>query len=248
MATKLTKRGKQIRRDVIKLAKRNGGYHFGGCFSCVEILMVLFDSVMGPEDEFILSKGHACWPYYLMLMEKGYKPKLESHPSRDPVNGIKFTTGSLGHGLPMAIGVALARKQLNQPGKVYVLMGDGEIQCGTTWESLLIAYHHRLDNLCIIMDLNGIQGSGHVHSILPNMWAFLKLVKTTGFMWSNVSLGHDLPLLKSAFVKKSYHSDPHIVLCYTTKGKGVSFMEDNPEWHAKWLDGEHEVMALEELR
>ena len=122
---------------------------------------------MKENDRFILSKGHACWVYYVLLHERNYSPVLEGHPHLDLQNGVHWTTGSEGHGFPAGLGMAFARKKMNEDGKVYVLMGDGECQEGTTWESLLLASHLKLDNLIIIVDYNKIQGSGFVEDILP---------------------------------------------------------------------------------
>lgn len=261
----LNERSKQVRRDTIKLSKANGGYHFGGCFSCTEILIALFDHVLDTGDKFILSKGHACWPYYVLLMEEGNKPALTGHPSRDPHNGVPCTTGSLGHGLPMALGMALAKKAKGDPGKVYVLMGDGECQEGTTWESLLIAANLELDNLVVIVDWNGIQGSGTVLDVSPATGRFPDVPGKLGWECVRVD-GHNVEMLLGACVQtdrifcKALDSDyvygkngievqkaPRIIFAQTVKGKGVSFMENDPAWHAKWLDDIHEAQAMEEL-
>ena len=246
----LTERGKQIRRDSIYLSKANGGYHYGGSFSCVEILIVLYDHVIKEDDRFILSKGHACWPYYVLLRELGYDPKLEGHPSRDPSNGVLCNTGSLGHGLPMAVGMAIAKKYRGEEGRVYVLMGDGECQEGTTWESMLIAARHKLNNLTVIVDWNGIQGSGHVLDILDidfvKEGSFLNIANHIG--WDSAFLpGHDIEVLKEYLSRTSHHNWPVLYLAKTIKGKGVSFMENNPEWHAKWPNPKEEKQMLEEL-
>ena len=243
----MNERSKQIRRDTIALSKVNGGYHYGGSFSAVEILIALFDHVLKEEDKFILSKGHACWPYYVLLREKGFDPKLEGHPVRDEMNGIYCTTGSLGHGLPTAVGMAMAKRLKNKPGKIYVLMGDGECQEGTTWESLLIAAHYKLDNLVAIIDCNKIQGSGFLKDILPisNLeqiagkigWCVLDV---DGHSCSNIQEG--LSILADVQSPK-----PSLIIAHTVKGKGVSYMENKPEWHAKWPDEEHEKRAFLEL-
>jgi transketolase len=259
-------RSKQIRRDTITLSKANGGYHFGGCFSATEILIALYDYVLTTDDQFILSKGHACWPLYVILREKGLNPKLQGHPSRDPHNGILCTTGSLGHGLPMALGMARAKKIKGEPGKVFVLVGDGECQEGTTWESLLIAVSLGLDNLVVIVDWNQIQGSGYVGDISPAMARFPEVPERLG--WEDAVVdGHDIDLLRGtllncAMINVQDLSDdgpvykegtvkeqkaPRIIFALTVKGKGVSFMENDPAWHAKWLDDAHEAQAMEEL-
>ena len=241
----MNERSKQIRRDTIKLSKANGGYHFGGCFSIVEILIALFDIILNRCDKFILSKGHACWPYYVLLMEKGYTPKLGGHPCRDEVNGIHCTTGSLGHGLPTAVGMAMAKKIKKESGMVYVLMGDGECQEGTTWESMLIAAKHELNNLIVIIDYNKIQGSSFVANILP-IDKLGEIAEKIGWKVSKVDGHHCLDITTDA--KQVWIGKPSMLIAKTIKGKGVSFMENRPEWHAKWLDDEKEKMAMEELK
>ncbi len=263
--TELNERSKQIRRDAYHLSKANGGYHYGGSFSCVEILIALFDHVMNRPFDFILSKGHSCWPYYVLLREAGFDPKLEGHPSRDPVNGILATTGSLGHGLPIGVGMALARKMNNKSGQIYVLMGDGECQEGTTWESMQIAGKHELGNLTVIVDHNKIQGSGFINDILirsgdgQNVDTFAEDLYTISdrLGWGNLATpphylgvdGHNVELLAEQLSPANYLSDtmPHLIITNTIKGKGVSFMENKPEWHAKWPDAKHEKQLLEEL-
>jgi len=238
----LNERSKQVRRDVIKLSKPNGGYHYGGSFSCVETLIHLFDSILEPEDRFILSKGHGCWAYYVLLREQGYSPTLEGHPHYEPENGVYCTTGSMGHGLPVGIGMALARRIKGDPGRVYVLMGDGECQEGTTWESLLIAGHLKLNNLVVIVDYNNIQGSGYVSDILPVIDTLASAASAAG--WEVVDIdGHSDDLL-------TIEVNPHVpvmIIAHTVKGKGVSFMENQPKWHSNWLDGDLEKQAMEEL-
>ena len=250
----LNERSKQIRRDTIKLSKANGGYHFGGAFSCVEILIALFDEVMEGYvyndkwgDRFILSKGHACFPYYVILKERGFNPKLEGHPKRDG-EGVHCTTGSMGHGLPTAVGIAMAKKIKGEKGKVYVLMGDGECQEGTTWESMLIAGRHKLDNLVVIVDWNKIQGSGRTNDVLPlglNDDSITEIARHLNWRTSNID-GHNIDDLR-ATTSADLKGHPYMIIANTIKGKGVSFMEDKPEWHAKWLDDKHEAIAMREL-
>lgn len=243
MNTQLNERSKQVRRDTIKLSKANGGYHYAGSFSTVEILICLYDKVMKPEDKFILSKGHACWPYYVLLREKGMDPKLEGHPTLDEKNGVHFTTGSEGHGFPAAVGMALARKIQGKPGQIYVLVGDGECQEGTTWESMLTAPFRRLSNLTVIVDFNGIQGAGFLRNILP-LNGLGQIATHLGWVVSEVN-GHSNEELLSAL--KETGTRPHFIIAHTVKGKGVSFMQNKPSWHACWLDGEEEKQAFREL-
>jgi len=242
----MSERSKQIRRDTIALSKANGGYHYGGCFSIVEILIALFDYTMKPKDKFILSKGHSCWPYYVILRELGYNPKLFGHPTRDEKNGVYCTTGSEGHGFPVGVGMALAKKIKNEEGIIYVLMGDGECQEGTTWESLLIAGKHKLDNLVVVIDKNKIQGSDYVNNILP-IDGIEKIFHFAGWVSYEGVNGHSIDELVTEF-RSRVEGYPQLIIANTVKGKGVSFMENEPKWHACWLDIEKEQLALKELQ
>ena len=239
----LSARSKQVRRDAIELSKANGGYHYGGSFSCAEILLNLWDIVMTEKDRFILSKGHGCWVYYVILREKGFNPTLEGHPHYEPENGIYCTSGSMGHGLPAGLGMALARRIKSQPGIVFVLMGDGECQEGTTWESILLGGKLKLENLVAIVDSNGIQGSGYVDDILPVTHVLTETALAAG--WRVIELdGHNDELVNVDFARTG---QPTLIVAKTVKGKGVSFMENSPKWHSNWLGGDLERQALEEL-
>ena len=241
----LNQRSKQVRRDAIVLSKANGGYHYGGSFSCAEILINLYDKIIRKEDKFILSKGHGCWIYYVLLKELGFNPILEGHPHYDPRNGIYCTTGSMGHGFPVAIGMALAKKLNDQNGKIFVLVGDGECQEGTTWESILIGSKLNLNNLIVIVDNNKIQGSGFVNNILPVDDVLFDTAKAA--LWNVYKIdGHNDDLLNIDFDQKS--DKPTLIIANTIKGKGVSFMENQPKWHSNWLAGDLEKQAFEELK
>jgi len=240
----LAERGKQIRRETLDLGTKNGGYHFGGSFSAVEILVALYDVILTDDDRFILSKGHACWPLYVLLRERGFTPKLEGHPSLDVANGIHCTTGSEGHGLPSGLGRAWARKLDGRAGRVFVMVGDGECQEGTTWESLLTAPFHKLDNLTAIVDYNKIQGSGFVHDILP-MDCLAKVADSCGWSVEEID-GHSYPAIFDALQRK-VEGRPRFIMAHTVKGKGVTFMEGKPEWHAKFPSPEQLAQAYQEL-
>lgn len=249
MSEVLSERSKQVRRDAIDLSLANGGYHYGGSFSCADILVNLFDRIMGPDDRFILSKGHGCWVYYVLLRELGFNPLLEGHPHYDPNNGVFCTAGSMGHGFPTAIGQALARKLKKEPGTVYVLIGDGEAQEGTTWESLLIAGHLKLDNLVVIVDNNNIQGSGYVDKIMPVVDPLIGAALNSGWTITEMD-GHDDDAWEQFEISGGYlinHNCPHLIVAHTIKGRGVSFMENQPKWHSNWLGGEMLEKARQEL-
>ncbi|MBT7276263.1 MAG: hypothetical protein HN886_07400, partial [Woeseiaceae bacterium] len=147
----------KLRQDTFNAFIKHGEAHLGGSFSMIEMLLALHEEVLTPEDKFILSKAHSSFPYCIYLRENGFNPRLTTHLEVDPENKIHCTTGSLGHGLPISLGMALARKTRNKKGNIYVMMSDGECQEGTTWESLLIAAKHKLDNLIVMIDYNKIQ-------------------------------------------------------------------------------------------
>ncbi len=235
--TPLTERGKAVRRHALRLAYEAHSGHIGGSLSCVEILLALYDRLMNPDSQFILSKGHACWSLYAILRDRGHTPKLLAHPERDPWNGIEATTGSLGHGLPMALGMAWAKTLEQKPGRVYVLMGDGEFQEGTTWEALQLAAKLQLPNLRIIVDANGIQGSGPL--ALPLRAS--RIGVAIGLKPVIVD-GHDIEAATA--VVERYP----MVIARTVKGRGVSFMEGVPAWHSWKMSEEQYNRAIEENR
>ena len=237
-------RGKEIRKKVIDLGLEKGDSHLGGSFSEIEILIALFDVVMKKEDKFILSKGHACHPLYILLRGKGYNPKISGHPDLCEKEGLCCTTGSLGHGLPIGAGMAFARKKLNKPGKIYVLIGDGECQEGTTWESSLIANHHKLDNLIVIVDYNKIQALDKIEYVL-SLGDLGKKFESFGWHISEVD-GHDVPKIIEKLQENTI-GKPHLILAHTIKGKGVSYMENVPKWHARPPNAEELKQAHEEL-
>lgn len=252
----LKQSAKKLRKNTIDLAVPNYASHFGGFFSAVEIITSLYDHILKPEDNFVLSKGHACFPLYVKLREQGLNPKINAHPDIDSKNGICCTSGSLGHGLPIGIGMALARKLQNKPGRIYILMGDGETQEGTTWESMLIGGTKGrlnqlnvdkpvLDNLYLIVDCNEIQGSGRVDEIIPIKSCLEGLAQNSGWNFSEIN-GHSYPEIIPALEKK--YKGPSIILANTIKGKGVSFMENKPSWHSKRLTPDQLNQAYEELK
>jgi len=240
---KLNERSKSLRRELYKLSKANGGYHYGGTFSCAEILISLYDNILTANDRFILSKGHACWGYYVLLRERGFNPALGGHPHLDVANGVYFTTGSEGHGFPAAVGMAFAKKKLNKEGRVFVLIGDGECQEGTTWESLLLGGFHKLNNLTVIVDYNKIQGSGFVNNILP-ISAIKSAALASNWCVSEID-GHDNDKLYQTLSLCT--SQPHLIIADTIKGKGVDFMEGQPKWHSNWPNALQEEEIFKQL-
>jgi len=239
----------EIRKDIIRMIKDMGEGHPGGSLSCVEILISLYDEVLTDDDIFIMSKGHACQALYTVLQAKGKNPKLSGHPDIEQNQGIYCTTGSLGHGLPVAVGTALAKKLKGEPGRVYVLMSDGELQEGTTWESIMIAFHHKLDNLFMIIDYNKIQALDRVRNILTlgGRNSIIRKLESFGLLVVPLD-GHDSDYISDVLLNYTYPEDlPVVILAETIKGKGVSFMENDPKWHARVLDKHEYQRAMAEL-
>lgn len=244
MIDNLKKRAKELRKRTLDLALQEGEAHIGGSFSEIELLISLYDCILEKDDKFILSKGHACLPLYILLREKGFNPKIQTHPDLDEKNGVYATTGSLGHGLPMAVGMAIARKKLNKNGIIYVLISDGECETGTTYESALIASKYKLDNLEVIVDYNKIQALDFVENILP-LGSLKQKFEAFGWYAEEIN-GHEFQEIIPA-LKKQKEGKPYVVIAHTTKGKGVSYMENNPEWHGKKVNPERVAKAYEEL-
>jgi len=215
----------------------------GGSFSEIEILVSLYDGVLREEDKFILSKGHAYAPLYLILKERGYNPNFSGHPDIDVENGIPCTTGSLGHGLPMGTGMAFARKLKGQKGRIYVLMSDGECQEGTTWEASDVASQHKLNNLTAIIDYNKIQALNRIEEVSPEN--FVEKFSAFGWYVDEVD-GHNFQQLIST-LKKNVEQKPHMIIAHTIKGKGVSYIENDPSWHARPPTKEQFEQAYREL-
>ena len=212
----------------------------------IEMLLALYESVLQEGDKFILSKAHASFPLCLLLQEKGLHPELRTHLELDPENGIYCTTGSLGHGLPIATGMAMARKRLRNPGRVFVLISDGECQEGTTWESLLIGAKHELDNLVVLVDYNKVQALTTLVDALPleNISA-----KFEAFNWEcdEIMDGHAFDQLVPALEKTSTLSKPRALIVHTVKGRGIRAFENDPAWHARKIKGEDLEIGRREL-
>jgi transketolase len=234
---KLEKKAKKLRQDTFLAFIQKGEAHLGGSFSMIEILISLFDVIMKKEDKFILSKSHSSFPLCLLLKDKGLNPKLTTHLEIDVDNGIYCTTGSLGHGLPIATGMAFARKIKKNKGKIYVIISDGECQEGTTWESLLIASKHKLDNLLIIVDYNKIQALSTLEDALP-LHDLVKKFKSFNFNCVDIKNGHSFKSIISSLKKKIIKNKPTAVILNTIKGKGIKEFENDPVWHARKLAGE----------
>ena len=233
----LVEQAARLRRETFLAFAAHGEAHLGGSFSMIEILVAVYEAYLRPEDLFILSKAHASFPLCLLLRHKGWQPQLTTHLELDPGNGIHATTGSLGHGLPIAVGRALARQRQGERGRIVVLLSDGECQEGTTWESLLIGARHRLDNLLMLVDYNKIQALSTLAEALPleNLAA-----KFRAFNWDceEVSDGHAFDELIPALRRPPPVGQPRVVIAHTVKGKGIPAFENDPAWHARKIKAE----------
>ncbi|MBI2628998.1 NAD-dependent epimerase/dehydratase family protein [Candidatus Pacearchaeota archaeon] len=241
----LNEKSKRIKRDILDLVAKRGEGHIGGAFSIADMVISLYDLILTKEDKFILSKGHAWLPLYFLLKERGLNPKLSGHPEIDRENGIECTTGSLGHGLPMGVGMALAKKIKKEPGTIYVMISDGECQEGTVWESLLLASHYKLDNLKIILDHNNLQTLGKVEDIL-SLENLENKFKAFNCDVLNIN-GHSYSEILEAFQSKTSEK-PLVIIAKTIKGKGVSFMENASGWHTMVPNQDELQKAYEELK
>lgn len=226
-----------LRKRILEVALRDGMGHIPSALSIVDIIWYLYDKQMGENDQFILSKGHGVMALYAVLEAKGlidWSTKLMGHPKRG--GAILASTGSLGHGFPMAVGLALAKKLKGDEGKVYCLVGDGECNEGTIWESALIASHHKLDNLVVIVDYNKSgERAVSVGSLSEKFHAF-------GFSTWDI-YGHSTKDMDLAFATQT--EKPLCIVASCVKGKGVGFMQNNPEWHNKKLTKEDYEKAIE---
>ena len=258
---------KRLRRHIITMTGGAGSGHPGGSLSAVEIVAALFfrvlrykpsDPCWPDRDRFILSKGHAAPLLYAALAECGYFPvdelptlrrldsRLQGHVDRTCTPGVEMSAGALGQGLSFAIGVALAGRINAQDYRVYVLLGDGECDEGQVWEATMAASHFKVDNLVAIVDKNGIQLDGWTRDIM-NLEPFSK--KWQAFGWHVIEVdGHDLSLLIDAFEQaKVIKGQPTVIIASTVKGKGVSFMENNVDFHGKAPTAAEVEIALKEL-
>jgi transketolase len=258
---------RQARRLMVEMLISAGCGHPGGSFSCVDCLVALYFDVMrmspgklawDKRDRFILSKGHASLALYAVLHLRGFIDRkmlmtfrldgsaLGGHPDMHKVPGVELSTGSLGHGLSVGAGLALGAKMDGAKHRIFVLMGDGETQEGSVWEAAMFAHHYRLDNLIGIVDRNAIQIDGFTEDIM-SLEPYCAKWKAFGWEVCEVD-GHNIreviSVLKSAPYKKRR---PTLIVLNTVKGKGISFMENRPEWHGKALKGDHAALAIKEV-
>ncbi len=263
----LQRKALDVREDIVRMLSLAGSGHPGGSLSAADIGTALFFEVMDVDpndpkkpdrDKFVLSKGHAAPLLYACLAEKGFFPKetlwtlrkmgsiLQGHPNMNEVPGVEMSTGSLGQGFGTAVGMAIAGKLDKSKGRVYALLGDGELQEGIVWEAAMAAAHHKLDNLTIFIDHNGLQIDGTNDEVMRVMPIDEKF---RAFGWDvRVIDGHDMDAILGAVkAAKKVKGRPQAIIAETVKGKGVSYMENAVGWHGKAPNAEQTKQALEEL-
>jgi len=224
---------------LLRMHYESGVGHIGGNLSCLDLLLTLHHRVLGPVDQFILSKGHAAGAYYVTLWTLGKLTeqdlslfhrdgtRLSGHPPASGIDDILFATGSLGHGLSLAAGLALAKRLRRDPGRVFCLTSDGEWNEGSCWEALIFVRHQGLENLTLLVDLNGLQGFGSTREV-ADLEPLAAKFRSFGLPTLEVD-GHDPAGLELAL--NSHDGGLQVVVARTRKGCGISFMEDRMEWH-----------------
>ena len=266
-STELSKVCLAMRRDIINMTANAGSGHPGGSLSAVELMASIFFNHMrvdpkdpkNPDrDRFVLSKGHAAPCYYAVLAEKGFISHdefadfrqlhsiLQGHPDCKKVPGVDASTGSLGQGCSIAVGMALGAKAQCKDTKVFALLGDGECQEGQIWEALMSAAHYKLDNLTVVIDNNGLQIDGSNDEVM-SLGDLAAKVKAFGLDLYELPDGHDLDAIEKALSAPVIPGKPKCILAHTVKGKGVSFMENQVGWHGKAPNEEQRQQALKEL-
>jgi transketolase len=259
---------KKLRREIVEMIGEAKSGHPGGSLSAVEVLVTLYFDVMRHDpsnpkwpdrDRFILSKGHAAPVLYTVMAECGYAPadKLntlrkmgsvyQGHPDVRFLPTLEASTGSLGEGVSLGLGMALAARLNHSPSRTYVMLGDGEVQEGQIWEGAMFGAFHKMDNLCVIVDYNGIQLDGFVKDIMD---VAPLAEKWKAFGWHTIELdGHKIPVLQAAFKEAlNTKGKPTAIIAHTIKGKGVSFMENNPKFHGTAPTPDEVQRALQELQ
>ncbi len=265
--TQLKLKAAQVRKRILEMVVAVGGTHIASAFSIVDLVVFLYSKVLkidpkSPKDEnrdkFVLSKGHGCAALYVVLADLGFFPDnlldlyttpgsiLGGHPDSSRVPGVETSTGSLGHGFSVAVGFAMANKINKSKSLVYCLVGDEELNEGSNWEATMIAAHHKLDNLVLIIDENGLMISGFAKDILDSL-SFED--KFSAFGWNTIKIkGHSFTDMSKVFEKSPIkNGKPTVIIARTTKGKGVSFMEDKKEWYSLLPNGEQMGIAIREL-
>jgi len=230
MSNKLKLKALNLRIRTLDKFYKMGEAHLGGSFSMIEIIIYLFYVLLNKKDKFILSKSHASIPFLITLHDLKLKPKFKTHLEIDKKNKIFCTTGSLGHGLPISVGIALANKINNKNQKTFVLISDGECQEGTTWESLLLANKFKLNNLIILIDYNKVQALTSINDGLP-LGSLVQKFKSFDIDTINIKDGHSFEEMRKKINLKS--TKPKAIIFNTIKCKGIKPFENDPIWHAK---------------
>ena len=264
----LKKTANEVRKNIVTAVYYAKAGHPGGALSSAEIFTYLYMEEMNADpadpsnpdrDRFVLSKGHSCPGLYGVMAEKGYFDKeelktfrhvgtrLQGHPSMRMLPGIDMSTGSLGQGISSACGMAMSAKIRNKDYRVYTLLGDGEIEEGQVWEAAMFAGAKHLDNLCVIVDNNNLQIDGEIGKV-NSPYPIDKKFEAFNFHVVNVEDGHDFEELAAAFAEaRSVKGMPTAIICKTLKGKGVSYMENEVEWHGKAPGEELYKVAMADL-
>ena len=257
----------KVRTGIIEGTHAAKAGHPGGSLSSADLFAYLYFKELNVDpnhpkkwdrDRFVLSKGHCAPGLYAALALRGFFPwedlktlrhidsYLQGHPDMKSIPGVDMSTGSLGQGISAACGMALAAKLQNNPCRVYALLGDGEIQEGQVWEAMMFAHHYKLDNLCAVIDNNGLQIDGPVAQVM-NPYPIPEKLRAFGWEVQEID-GHDFAQMETAFAQaKAVEGRPFAIVMKTTKGKGVSFMENQAGWHGKAPNDEQAGTALGEL-
>ncbi len=250
------RRSKAARRRLLQMHFESGVGHIGGNLSALDILLTIYHDLLTVRDHFVLSKGHAAGALYVTLWTAGRLTDddlkqfhrdntiLSGHPPARGIDDILFATGSLGHGLGLAAGVALAQRLLGETGRVVCLTSDGEWNEGSTWESLIFANHQNLNNLIVVIDENGLQGFGTTREV-ADLSPLAEKLRAFGLTAREVD-GHDRQALSQA-LQSPHERGPLIIVAKTIKGRGVSFMENRVEWHYLPLTAEQFELACHEV-
>jgi len=243
------------RKRLVRMHFESRACHIGGNLSALDILLALYHRILQEDDVFLLSKGHAAGALYVALWSMGLLSEEDlchfhgenTHLSGHPAPGwrpeIPFATGSLGHGLSLAVGMALGKRLQDQPGRVFCLLSDGEMQEGSTWEAIIFASHHPLAPLTIVIDANGLQGFGATRDV-AGLELTVEKFRTFGLPAVEID-GHDFDAILAACADPS--SGPRVVIARTRKGCGVSFMENRMEWHYLCMNEAQYRQAIEEI-
>ena len=264
---RLESQARVLRQDILNMIHAAGAGHPGGSLSAVEMVTALYFHVMNIDprnprwpdrDRFVLSKGHAAPALYAVLAHRGFFPveelqtlrhigsRLQGHPNMNTVPGVDMSTGSLGQGVSTACGMAIGARKKNLPTRVYTILGDGEIQEGQVWEAFMFAGYYKLDNLVVMIDNNNLQIDGPITDVM-SPYPIEEKLSAFGFFVQTID-GHDFDAIEAALERAGQEKGrPYAIVLKTVKGKGVSFMENEVDWHGKGPNEEEYKRAMDEL-